>query len=61
MKTVPENVIRRLVDVTEVLAMDECEATKHGQEPCPLQYDDDEEWCLICLAKKAYQQFFDSQ
>ena len=36
----------------------ECEAVEHGQQPCPLQYDDEEHWCLSCLAKKAAADYF---
>ena len=33
------------------------EAVEHGQEQHQLQDDDQEEWCLSCLAKKAVAEY----
>lgn len=35
-------VVKNLVRIAEVLALEPCEATTYGQEPCPVQYDDQE-------------------
>ena len=50
----------KLARIAEAIAVKECEAVEHGQEPCPVQYDDQEEWCLVCLAKKAVQEYHDA-
>ena len=53
------DVIARLVRVTELVALQDCEGIQHGQPPCPKQYDDDEDWCIVCLAKQAYKDYCD--
>jgi len=53
-----EKTIRRLAEVVETVATEQCEAVAVGQEPCPLQYDDQEHWCLSCLAKKTAADYF---
>ena len=50
--------IRALAQIAETVALEKCEAVQHGQQPCPLQYDDQEHWCLSCLAKKAAADYF---
>ena len=47
-----ESTVAKLALIAEAVALEACEAVQHGQEPCPLQYDDQEHWCLSCLAKK---------
>jgi hypothetical protein len=49
--------LTKLTKVVEVVATEPCEAVQHGQEPCPLQYDDREEWCLSCLARDAMAEY----
>ena len=48
--------VRKLARV-EIVATQECGAVGHGQLPCPLQFDDREEWCLSCIAKQAFSQY----
>jgi hypothetical protein len=55
--TTDERTIRKLARVAEIVATQECKAVEHGQQPCPLQYDDREEWCLVCLAKDAVAEY----
>jgi hypothetical protein len=42
------DVVKKLANIAEAVALEECEAKQHGREPCPVQYDDAEEWCLPC-------------
>jgi hypothetical protein len=42
------DVVKKLARIAEAVALEECEAKQHGQEPCLVQYDDAEEWCLPC-------------
>ena len=57
MTTTDEKAVRKLAEVVETVATEPCEAVAAGQEPCPLQYDDQENWCLSCLAKRAWQDY----
>ncbi len=57
MTTTDEKTFRKLARVAEVVATQQCEAVAAGQQPCPLQYDDQEHWCLSCLAKRALQDY----
>jgi hypothetical protein len=58
MKTTNESTVRTLAQIAETVALEECEAVQAGQDPCPLQYDSRDEWCLSCVAKKAAADYF---
>lgn len=45
--------IEKLAKVAEALAAEQCEAVTAGQEPCPIQHDRRDDWCLRCLAAEA--------
>lgn len=49
--------VKNLIRIAEAVALEECEAKRHGQEPCPVQYDDQEQWCLSCQARNAVEQY----
>lgn len=53
MSTTTDATIADLVRIAESVALEQCEAVECRQEPCPLQSDDQEQWCLPCLAHKA--------
>lgn len=58
--TTDERTIRQLAEVAEAVATQECEAVAAGQEPCPLQSDNREEWCLPCVAKQALSEYLNA-
>lgn len=55
-----DDAVKKLVKIAEAVALEECEAKQHGQEPCPVQHDDQNEWCLPCQAKKAVQDYMNA-
>jgi hypothetical protein len=52
-----ESTVRKLVHVVALVATEPCEAEAAEQEPCPLHFDDQEHWCLSCLARKALSEY----
>lgn len=55
-----DSAVKKLVDIAEVLATQECEAVQEGEQPCPVTSDKEDEWCLPCLAKKALEQYINA-
>jgi hypothetical protein len=49
-----------IIRIVEAVALEPCEAVQHGQEPCPLQFDDQEHWCLPCAASAALDRWMNA-
>jgi hypothetical protein len=58
--TTDESTVRKLVEVVEIVAGDDCEGKLHGRQPCPLESDDQDDWCLPCVAKQALSQYMNA-
>jgi hypothetical protein len=52
-----DSTIKKLVEVAETLSIGPCRAEEHGQQPCPIQHDNRDDWCLRCLAAEAVAEY----
>lgn len=51
-----DDTIAKLVAVAEIVALDECGAKQHGQPECRDESDNEDNWCLVCLARQALEE-----
>jgi len=60
-----ERFVARLVEIAEAVASGECEErTRTGggaADECENVFPDDDDWCLRCLAKRAWEDYYEAE